>query len=172
MSARAVIRTVSLVGVRLSELAVLLLLIITTYAVIGRYFFNAPSIHAVEVSKYLMVIMVWAAAAWTYRIDRHVGFETVKYVRNPLLKRIFTLIAKLAVFVFCLTILYSGILSTLTAYDKDYRTASLLDFPLWVIFACIPVGVLFLGLEALNKPIDPSRALEHDGSNGKETHDG
>jgi TRAP-type C4-dicarboxylate transport system permease small subunit len=146
---------ISLVGLRLSEVAVLLLLVITAYAVVGRYFFNSPSIHAVEVSKYLMVFMVWAAAAWTYRIDRHVGFETVKYVQNPALKRVFTLIAKLAVFLFCLTILYSGILSTLTAYDKDYRTASLLDFPLWVILACIPVGVFMLGLEALNKPLVP-----------------
>ena len=154
MSARAIIRTISLIGIRLSEVAVFLLLLITTYAVVGRYFFNSPSIHAVEVSKYLLVAMVWAAAAWTYRIDRHVGFETVKYVKNIAVKRVFQLISKTAVFLFCLTIFYSGVLSVVTAFEKNYRTASLLDFPLWVIWACIPIGVLMLALEALSKPSD------------------
>jgi len=158
MSLGNVVRGISLVGLRISELAVLLLLLITAYSVIGRYFFNSPSIHAVEVSKYLMVVMVWAAAAWTYRINRHVGFETVKYIKNEALKKVFQLIARAAVFFFSVIILYSGIVATLTAFDKNYRTASLLDFPLWVILACIPVGVMLLGLESLFKNDD---APEH-----------
>lgn len=166
MSLEKIVGRISLVGLRISELAVLLLLFITAYSVVGRYLFNSPSIHAVEVSKYLMVVLVWAGAAWAYRINRHVGFETVKYIKNETLKRICVFISRTAVFLFSVIIFYSGILATLTAFDKNYRTASLLDFPLWVILACIPLGVMLLGLESLVKSdvVNERQTTESSGS--------
>ena len=48
-------------------------------------------------------------------------------------------------------LLYAGLRSTLTAFEKNYRSASLLEFPLWIVLLLIPAGALMLGLVSIDR---------------------
>lgn len=139
------------VGVRVAEIALLLLMLVTTYAVIGRYVFSSPSIHAMEVSVYLLLISTWGAVGWIHKVDRHVSMEAVTAIFTGGWKRASNLISQITVLIFSTMLIWAGTVVAMESYEKNYRSASLLDFPLWMPYTAIPVGGLLLGLIALGR---------------------
>lgn len=137
------------VGVALAELALLLLMLVTTYAVVGRYVFSSPSIHAMEVSVYLLLISTWGAVGWIHKVDRHVSMEAVTVKLTGGWKRASNLISQISVLIFCTMLIWAGTIVAMESYEKNYRSPSLLEFPLWMPYAAIPVGGILLGLIAL-----------------------
>lgn len=147
----------NLAGLRVAELSLLAMMFIISYAVIARYVFRSPSVHAVEISAYLLVLLVWSVAGWTHIENRHVSLEAFSAGRKGWLKTLSTIIAELSTLFFCATLLYAGLRSTLTAFDKNYRSASLLEFPLWIVLLLIPAGALMLGLVSIDRVIRARR---------------
>ena len=145
------IRRLNGVGLRLAEAALFGMMVIISYAVVARYVFRAPSVHAVEVSAYLLVVLVWAVAGWVHVENRHVSLEAFTMNRSAPVRLVMRLISELATLCFCLTLLYAGVLASFTAFDKNYRSASLLEFPLWIVLALIPIGALMLALVSLDR---------------------
>ncbi|WP_046867031.1 TRAP transporter small permease [Microvirga massiliensis] len=141
----------SRVGILLAELGLLSLMVLTAYSVVARYVFERPSMHAFEVSGYLLVAITWTAAGWVFKIDRHVSMEAVSHRLGGRWKMISDVIAQASVLVFCLVLVWVGALSTVEALQRDYRSASLLRFPLWTVYAFIPIGAGVLGLAALRR---------------------
>ncbi len=151
MSFSRLTRLISKAGLTIAQCALLLLLLIISYAVVARYVLHSPSVHAVEISSYLLALMVWTAVAWTHIEDRHVGLEHFRKIKYRAMRLISGVVAELATLIFCLTLVYAGISSVLTAYDKNYRSASLLEFPQWPLLLLIPVGAAALGLVSISR---------------------
>lgn len=135
-------------GVLLAEIALLLLMLLTVYAVVGRYVFNSPSIHAMEVSVYLLLVSTWGAVGWVHKVDRHVCMEALNVKLKGGWKRVANAISQAAVLTFCAMLVWAGTVVALENLDKGNRSASLLDFPMWVPYALIPIGGVLLGVVA------------------------
>lgn len=139
------IRKLNLIYLRIAECALFLLMIVIFYAVVARYIFNAPSVHAVEVSAYLLAIMIWFAAGWAHIEHQHVSLEHFKDGKGGVMNVISTIVSEVSVTIFCITLLYAGTVSALTALERGYKSATLLAFPQWIVLALIPIGALGLG---------------------------
>lgn len=132
-----------------AELFLIVLMLVTVYAVVARYAFRSPSIFAMEISTYMLLVVAWYAVGWVHLENRHVGMEalTVKFSQRG--RRWADRLSQVVILVFCGVLLWSGGKVVLTALARNYRSASLLKFPLWVAYLAIPVGALLLGLIAL-----------------------
>lgn len=143
--------TINLLAITLAELALVALMLLTVYAVVARYVFRSPSIYAMEISTYLLLIVAWCAVGWTHHVKRHISVEAFVVMMRPSWQRVCEIVSQIVVLVFCSVIFWAGSKIVVTAIERNYRSASLLKFPLWVVYLLIPVGVLLLALAALGR---------------------
>lgn len=148
---------VNRIAVLISELALAALMLITVYAVIARYIFRNPSVYAVEVSTYLLLVVAWAAVGWVHHVDRHVSMEALNTCMSGTWKKIADAISEITILVFCAVLIGSGSNVVLTSIERGYRSASLLKFPLWIAYTLIPLGALLLGTVALRRLVQRQR---------------
>ncbi|MGB6106023.1 MAG: TRAP transporter small permease [Pusillimonas sp.] len=144
------------IAVLISEVALFVLMLITGYAVIARYVFNNPSIYAVEVSTYVLLIVSWGAVGWVHHVHRHVSMEALNMRFTGLGKKIADAASELTILIFCSVLIWAGGNVVITSIARNYRSASLLKFPLWVAYCVIPIGGLLLGLIALRRLLNPT----------------
>src|SRR5699024_2028050 len=142
-----------------AELFLLLLMFVTVYAVVARYVFRSPSIFAMEISTYMLLIVAWCAVGWVHLENRHVGMEALTVRFSLRGRRWADKLSQGVILVFCSVLLWSGSKVVLTALARNYRSASLLKFPLWVAYLAIPLGALLLGLIALWRLRRPHPAI-------------
>ncbi len=68
----------------LSGLATLILAVIISFDVLMRYFFNQPQLIVDEVGPYLLLIVIFGAAAQTFRVGGHIRVDLVTaYLPRP-----------------------------------------------------------------------------------------
>jgi TRAP-type C4-dicarboxylate transport system permease small subunit len=140
---------VNRVAVVISEVALAALMLLTVYAVVARYVFNSPSVYAVEVGTYLLLVVAWAVVGWVHHVDRHVSMEALNTRLTGTWKKVASLASEFTILVFCAVLIWSGSNVVLTAIERGYRSASLLKFPLWPLYSLIVLGGLLLGAVAL-----------------------
>jgi C4-dicarboxylate transporter DctQ subunit len=142
----------------LAEAALLALMVLTFYAVVARYGFESPSVHAIELSAYLLLVLAWLSIGWVHHENRHVCMEALNSQLSAGWLRATRVVGELAVVLFCVVLVGAGVAAAWTNYKQGYLSPSLLAFPLWVPYALIPVGALLLGLVALQRLLTPGAA--------------
>jgi TRAP-type C4-dicarboxylate transport system permease small subunit len=152
-------------GVLLAEAALLGLMLITTYAVISRYVFSSPSVHAMEISVYLLLVSAWCSIGWIHKVNRHVSMEALNVKLKGRWSRIANAISQLTVLIFCAILIGTGVVAAYTSFEKGYRSPSLLDFPMWLPYALIPIGGILLALVTLGR-FGSGEVLENDNTQG------
>lgn len=141
-------------GITLSELALLSLMVLTVYSVIARYVFRSPSVHALEISVYLLLIVAWGSIGWILREERHVRMDAL-YVYLPRGARAAAdLVSVLSILIFSGVLIWAGSVNVMSALDRGYRSSSLLAFPMWIPYLLIPIGACLLALIAICKLYD------------------
>lgn len=140
---------VNLVSITIAELALVLLMFITVYAVFARYVLRSPSMFAMEISTYLLLVVAWCSVGWAHYVNRHVSMEAFAVTLNRKWRRAADIVSQITILVFCSVLFWSGSRIVITAFERNYRSASLLKFPLWVAYLGIPVGAVTLGLIVL-----------------------
>jgi TRAP-type C4-dicarboxylate transport system permease small subunit len=140
-----------------AEIGLLALMLLTGFAVIARYVFKNPSVHAIELSVYLLLVITWVSIGWVHHEGRHVSMEALNSRLTPGMKRLSNLVSQVTVLVFCMVLLGAGVHGAWTSYSQNYRSTSLLEFPLWIPHALVPLGGLMLALIAVSR----LRGLDH-----------
>lgn len=140
-------------GVVIAELALVGLMLLTVYAVVTRYVFHSPSIHALEISQYLLIVISWMSIGWVLIAGRHVRMEALYNILPRTLKLPADLISRLSIILFSGVLIWAGSVNVVTALEKGYRSSSLLSFPMWMPYMLIPVGGILLLLATLSIPI-------------------
>lgn len=145
------IRVINRAGLYLAQATLVLLMLIISYAVFARYVLHSPSVHAVEISSYLLALLIWSAVGWAHVEGGHVSLEHFTKRTGGVMKTLSIWATELSIMIFCVTLAYAGVKSTLNAMDKDYRSASLLDFPQWPLLLLIPLGATLLCLTSVGR---------------------
>ncbi len=146
---KLVFEKIFIVFARSSEWILLLLAVIIFYDVLMRYLFVRPTIWALEISEYLLVYICFAGVTEAQRLKAHIKmrffFSRFPEVIQLYMNLVFTL----------LTILFSFIIFlgaydlTVSAFRLDSMSNTLLETPLFIPYALVPIGMGFLTLQAL-----------------------
>jgi TRAP-type C4-dicarboxylate transport system permease small subunit len=151
----------------LAEIGLAGLTLLVLHEVIVRYVFNSPTLYSVELSEYLLVLVVFMSVGWVLKEDRHVAVTFAVDLMPERLRLVMSVLTSLLTVAFLGILVWKGVRTTLTAYTGDYHSSSLLDFPMWIPYALIPLGALVLSLQYLVKIGELIRSLA-EGKSGSE----
>jgi len=132
----------------LSGLGVLGMAGLITFDVLMRYFFDRPQLFVDELASFLLVFVVFAGLAYTFRAGGHVRVDLVtsslpRPVRAWL--RVVTLALGL---VFLGAVIWVTALSSVGSYRYG-RVSAVMLYPLWVPMLLIPAGLLLMAVAML-----------------------
>jgi C4-dicarboxylate transporter, DctQ subunit len=140
-----VIARASKAAALLSGFATLALAVLISFDVLMRYFFNRPQLIVDEVGPFLLLLVIFGAAAQTFRVGGHVRVDLVTtYVPGP--ARAWLRAATLAIGIaFLAVVIWVTTQSAVTAFRYG-RVSAVMLYPLWVFMLMIPAGLLLMVL--------------------------
>ncbi len=109
---------------------------------------GVPTTWVFEISQYALITAVFLANAYALKRGNHFRVGILKSA-FPQLHRAFDDLSLLVTLLFGLIIMYGGGMLTHYSYANGVRSASILDIPLYVPQAMIPLGGLALVLQAV-----------------------
>ena len=136
------------VAALLAGFATLAIVLLVSYDVLMRYFFDRPQLFVDEVASFLQVLLIFGGAAYTFRVGGHVRVDLITgHVRRGMRAwlRLGTLVLGVA---FLSVVIWVTAQSALTAYWYG-RVSAVMLYPLWLPMACIPAGLALLELTML-----------------------
>jgi len=136
------------VAALLAGFATLAIVLLISYDVSMRYFFDRPQIFVDEVASFLEVLVVFGGAAYTYRAGGHVRVDLItgrlrRSGRAWL--RVFTLVLGIT---FLAVVVWVTTQSGITAWRYG-RVSAVMLYPLWVPMFVIPAGLVLMALAML-----------------------
>lgn len=143
----------------LAEFSLAGMVLLVFHEVVARYVFDRPTIFSVELSEYLVVLLLFASVGWVLKEDRHVRVQAFISLLPEKGQRLLNILTLLMVLIFCAVLLWKGGQTVIIAYRGDYHSSSLLNFPLWIPYAFVPIGSLILGLQCMVRIGDLTRKL-------------
>lgn len=127
----------------LAGLAVLAIVVLITYDVAMRFFFEQPQLFVDEVASFLELFVIFGGLAFTFRTGGHVRVDLLTG-RLPGRPRAWLRVASLALgIVFLVIVIWTTAQSAVTAYRYG-RVSAVMLYPLWAPMALIPLGLVLL----------------------------
>lgn len=117
------------------------------FEVAARYFFNAPTIWAEEISRLTMVWAVFIGASVLIQHDEHIRVTMVVDLFGPAGRRIARILALLFLAVFCVWIFWNSLPAVLNSFESGRSTGSMLDIPSWWMQSATSVGFALISLQ-------------------------
>jgi TRAP-type C4-dicarboxylate transport system permease small subunit len=136
------------VAALLAGFATLAIVLLISYDVAMRYFFDRPQIFVDEVASFLEVLVVFGGAAYTYRVGGHVRVDLLTGRLRPSGRawlRVFTLVLGIA---FLAGVVWVTTQSGITAWRYG-RVSAVMLYPLWLPMFHIPAGLVLMTLAML-----------------------
>ncbi|MBE0453667.1 MAG: TRAP transporter small permease [Roseovarius sp.] len=123
--------------------------LILGYEVVARYFFNAPTIWAEELSRLIFVFATLLAAPALLRHNQHIRVTALTALMGQRAQRVARLVALGVVIVFCALLVWHGVDAPLNSLARGRTSGSMLDIPAWWAQSAVPLAFALVGLQAL-----------------------
>jgi TRAP-type C4-dicarboxylate transport system permease small subunit len=140
-----VIGRASKAAAQLSGFATLALTVIISFDVLMRYFFNRPQLVVDEVAPFLLLLVIFGAAAQTFRVGGHVRVDLLTAHLRPAARAWLRTVNLAVGIVFLAVVIWVTAQSALTAFRYG-RVSAVMLYPLWVPMLLIPAGLLLMAL--------------------------
>lgn len=132
-----------------AEIGLVLLLLLVFHEVIVRYLLDKPTLYSVEISEYLLIIVAFMAAGWVLQEDRHVSMHSFVRMLPTSLQQVCAIVTSTIILLFCIVLVWQGAEASVVAFKGNYHSSSLLNVPMWMPYAVIPIGSFVLALQAV-----------------------
>ena len=130
-----------------AALAITILVVVTLAVcseVVMRYAFNSPIFFVVEMSEYALLYITFFGTAWALRENAHVRIEIFLATLSTRWRHRLGLVSASFGIIVSLVLLVFGASRTWDAFERGLFRATLVEFPLWIVLLCIPIGGLLL----------------------------
>ncbi len=114
-----------------------------------RYVLVGSAAWQTEVVTFSLVAATLLGSPWVLKERGHVSVELVTAYSSPEARRVMQMMADAIVFVFAAIMFWKGLELTLQAYEGDWTTDSIYEFPLWIPYASMPIGFGLLALQSI-----------------------
>jgi len=119
-------------------------------AIATRYL-GHPISWVFEVSQYILLYTTFLVAAWILRKDAHVKIDIVLNQLNPRIQSLINTITSAISLIVCFVLTWYGVKTTWDTFQAGYFTLSILEPPLYIFIAIIPVGFFLLVIQLLRR---------------------
>jgi len=132
---------------------VMIIISITVYDTVMRYFFNSPTIWAYELAGWLLGPLWLLGGAYVLLHDEHVRLDILYQRFSPRKRAIIDLVTFTLLFFYCSLILIHGWDYFLYSFAKNEHSLTVWGPPIWPFKLMIPVGAAFILLQGIAKYI-------------------
>jgi TRAP-type C4-dicarboxylate transport system permease small subunit len=129
----------------------LLVMFITTYEVLVRYLFNAPTTWSLEISVILTIWGTFLGVAYTLQQGGHTQVDLVVNRLSERNRRILRIFVYLFVLLFSIFLTWASLLPAVEAYIIKEVTQSYTRTPLVILMISVPIGGFLLILEIVRE---------------------
>jgi len=142
----------------LAGFATLAIVLLITYDVTLRYFFNEPQVFVDELASFLEVLVIFGGAAYTFRAGGHVRVDLLTGHIHPARRAALRVLTLLLGVVFLSIVIWVTTQSAVTAYQYG-RVSAVMLYPLWLPMAVIPAGLVLMAVAMLSTLVRQVRVL-------------
>lgn len=121
------------------------------YEVVARYFFNRPTIWAVDFTEYALLYVTFLGAPWVLRKGAHIRIEILTERLGPRPRLALAALVSLLGAGVSAVLMWQGVEVTWEAYSKGQAMLKAWRVPRWVLILPIAAGSLLLTLEFLRQ---------------------
>ena len=119
------------------------------WEVASRYFFNAPTVWAEELSRLIFVWATFLAMATLLHHDQHIRVTVVTDLLGPAGRRVARVATLIFVLALAVAVIFYGAPIALNSLERGRTTGTMMDLPNWWAQAAIPLAFLLLALQTL-----------------------
>lgn len=123
--------------------------VMLTYEVIARYFFIRPTIWAAELSQLCLIWGCLLGMAYLLTLRRHITVNAVTSLLPYSVQRACTAAALIVVIAFSAIVAFWGYDIFHDSFVRGRTTGSLLNLPVWIAEASVPIGFGLLTLQGI-----------------------
>jgi len=134
-----------------SLLLVFTLMIVMVYEVVMRYLFTAPTIWAMELSGYLMLLFVALGGSLTLLKDKHINVDIFYSRLSPRGQAIMNVFTFGLFFAFIYFFFSLALKQTITATKFLHASGTIWNPPIWPIKMLVTFGVGLVMLQGIAK---------------------
>ena len=127
-----------------SATIVVVLMVLVTADVTGRYVFNNPVPMTYEVGAFMLVFVVFLGMAYTQRMGSHIRVEFLTLRMTPKVRASFNLLAYTLGILLYGAIFYQGFRWAYDGFQIGEYVAGLVNIPKWPSMFVVPFGALLL----------------------------
>ena len=132
------------------------MMVLTTFDVITRYFFNAPIIGVVEITEFMMVSLIFLSLAFAQKLKGHVAVDILVGRFQKKRQHLFNIFNYLVSMIFLILIaLMSGVRGFETFHDN--QVSGDLGIPVYPFYFLLTIGCASMALELLKDLITSIR---------------
>lgn len=126
---------------------ILILSILITVDVLGRYLFQTPTMVAVEFSGYLLVGLVFLGLVYTGHVDGHIKIEILTDRLKPYPRKMLKIVVDIFTIVFSAWLAWFTLGPVLMDFELGSTSLTGTAIPMWVPGALIPLGFAILAMK-------------------------
>ena len=123
--------------------------VMLTYEVVARYFFVKPTIWAAELSQLCLIWGCLLAMAHLLTLRRHITVNAVTSLLPPAAQKLCAMVALVVVILFSGIVTIYGFDIFYDSFERGRTTGSLLNLPVWIAEASVPLGFGLLTMQAV-----------------------
>ena len=142
------IRRAADVAALLAGFATLAIVLLVSYDVLMRYFFDRPQLFVDELASFLQVLVIFGGAAYTFRVGSHVRVDLITGLLRPAARAWLRLGTLGLGVVFLAVVIWVTTQSAYTAYSYG-RVSAVMLYPLWLPMGFVPAGLALMELAML-----------------------
>ena len=131
------------------SLAILGMGITVTYEIVARYFFNAPTTWAQEISIYFLLALALLGLAPTLAADEHIRIDLLTRKLPRVVQRWLQIATLAAIAVYAATAAVGGFEMLRQSLRFGRKSLTLLEIPVWIPQTLLPIGMGLLALTAV-----------------------
>ena len=132
-----------------SSMIVVVLMVLVTADVTGRYVFNKPVPMTYEVGSFMLVFIVFLGMAYTQRMGSHIRVEFLTLRMSPRVRASFNMLAYTLGICLYGAIFYQGFKWSYEGFQIGQYVAGLVNIPKWPSMFAVPFGALLLCFQFL-----------------------
>jgi TRAP-type C4-dicarboxylate transport system permease small subunit len=118
------------------------------FEVVARYFFNAPTIWAEELSRLFFVFATLLAAPALLRHNQHIRVTALTGLMGEVGQRASRLVALGFIVLLSGILVWHGLDAPLNSIERGRVSGTMLNLPAWWAQSAVPLAFFLLGLQA------------------------
>lgn len=137
----------------ISALLIIVVLIVTIYAIVQRYLLRTPVLWAYDLTGFLLVTLIMFGTAEAYRRGSHISIDLVTGGLTGRLRSLVGMWSDIAVLVIASMLFYSTWHAITFARSFGSYTSGNIEIPSWIPRVPLLVGTALLALVAVSRII-------------------